>query len=103
MKSRFLVLAILLATTGCHVCVGQANMSGISNNACCGVKEFIVVSGDNKGENNVVNQNPSPVVSTSPTSSPTSSPVNTYTLPSSTPTTPVSSSSVSPLPSPTQV
>lgn len=73
MKKNLLILAVLLfLPTACHICVGQANVGGVNNNACCSSKELIIISKENKGENAIVNQNPSssPVPTISPSTSP---------------------------------
>ena len=94
MKNRSLVLALLLIPTACNVPIGQANMSGVSNNnACCNVKEFIIIS-------NSVTTNSSPSVKVSPSdsSTPTATPSDSFLpIPISTPSPTVS---VSPSASP---
>ncbi|MFN8578215.1 MAG: hypothetical protein U0354_15360 [Candidatus Sericytochromatia bacterium] len=80
MRKSLLILAVLLfLPTACHVCVGQANVGGVNNNACCTSKELIVISKEVKGETSVVSQNPSsstvPTSTPSPVSTPTTSPV----------------------------
>ena len=97
MKNRSLVLALLLVPTACSLPIGQANMSGTNNNnACCNLKEFIVISNNGKGENTVVSSRPS--ASNSPTATPSDS---FLPIPISTPTPTASPTvSVSPSPSP---
>jgi len=91
MKKNLLILAaILFLPTACNVCVGQANVGGVNNNACCSTKELVIISKDNKGENTIVNQNPSasPVPSVSPSSGVVVLPSSTSTplpIPSQTP------------------
>ena len=70
MKMRYFLFAIFLLPA-CHVCVGQANLSGVSNNTCCKSDETTIISNNAKGE--IISQGliPSPVVSSSPTASPT--------------------------------
>lgn len=94
MYKRLLIVGFFLLLPACSVCVGQANMAGINNNACCSTKEMTVISNNSRGENTIVNQNPSS--SPNPTSTPVSLiPVATG-LPSPNPTispSPVPSSS----------
>ena len=90
MKNRSLALALLLVPTACNLPIGQANMSGVSNNnACCDVKEFIVIS-------NSISVTASPSSSSVPTATPSQS---FLPIPISTPSpSPTVSVSVSPSP-----
>ena len=98
MKMRYFLFAIFLLPA-CHVPIGQANMSGTNNNnACCNLKEFIVISNNGKGENTVVSSRPSASTSPSPTPSDSFLPIPISTpRPTASPTV-----SVSPSPSPSQ-
>lgn len=82
MKIRFLILALLLMPVACHVCVGQANISGsgVTNNACCSVNGFVSVANDSKGVTVQNSQNPPIIASQSPVSSVTPSPVPTHSI-----------------------
>lgn len=68
MYKRLLIISFFLLLPACSVCVGQANMAGISNNACCSTKEMTVISNNSRGESNIINQNPNSSPSPTPIS-----------------------------------